>query len=364
MELNDLYEIILILSSLVHIYFSNLLLGGVPIMVMTFWLGGREGQAHLADLAQKMNRGGPVVMGVAITLGFLSLLVIYAGYENHLMNMLGGFKTGQAILLILLLLAFGGIYADKAGDAILIRTPISRLWIGGMNLICLFGITLLFGASHIMMMSPGYINLVLQEGLHASLNLPTVWPRFFHVLLGSVASTGIVITLYGTLRPYRRNSHASSQDRLMPPFDVDTTRYGVAWTLGGTLPQIVVGPWLLLALPPEVRDRLVDGASLSSFIFFLSLTFALLALVLLNASLMVPHIRGLVWSGVGSLFLTIVLMVMVREEVRVAWINLSPGVKAASGLSGGVVLGVITITLLGLLATSRCIGFLPFAKGR
>ena len=53
MSLNNVYEILLILSVLVHIYFSSLLLGGFPMMVVTTWLGGGEGQGHLKDLGQK-----------------------------------------------------------------------------------------------------------------------------------------------------------------------------------------------------------------------------------------------------------------------------------------------------------------------
>ena len=117
---------------------------------------------------------------------------------------------------------------------------------GGI-VVCLLGVTFLFVISHVMMLHPDYSESVIQNGFLASLSLPTVWPRFFHIVLGSVAATGMVITLYGMLRP----------------FNLHITRYGVGWTLAGTLPQIIVGPWLLLALPDEVRMRLVDGASLS-----------------------------------------------------------------------------------------------------
>lgn len=339
MSLNDVYEILLILSVLVHIYFSNLLLGGFPMMVMTTWLGGREGQAHLKDLAQKMRGVGPKVMGLAITLGFLLWLVVYSRYGRHVIHMMDAFQVGYLFLLVLLLLAFWGIYSYKTRNALITQNSSTHVMIGGVIIVCLLGMTLLFVISHIMMLHPDHSESVVQKGLFASLSLPTVWPRFFHIVLGSVAATGIVITLYGMLRPY----------------NIHITRYGVAWTLAGTLPQIVVGPWLLFALPDEVRMRLVDGASLSSLVFFVSLTFALLALVLLNASLMIPHVRGLVWTGLGSLFLTIVLMVMVREEVRKAWMQSYAGVDTFEELSAGVVLGVIITSLLGFLVMSRII---------
>jgi len=352
MTFNDGHEILLILSVLVHLFFSNLLLGGFPIMVITTWLGGWEGQGHLKDLAQKMRGLGPKVMGWAITLGFLVWLVIYSRYERHVMSMMNEFQIGYGLLLILLLMVLGGIYTFKTRNALTIKTPRIHVVIAGITIGCLLSMTFLFVVFHIITFNPNYSETVLQKGFQASLNLPSVWPRFFHIVLGSVAATGIVITLYGTLRIGQGKWHESVEDASINPFD-HTTRYGVAWTLAGTLPQIVIGPWLLLTLPPEVRERLVDGASLSSVVFFVSLTFALLAIVLLNASLMVPHFRGLVWSGLGSLFLTIVLMVVVREEVRKAWMQSSDGAGTYQELSGGVVVGVTSTVVVGFLIIGR-----------
>jgi len=179
MSLNDVYEILLILSVLVHIYFSNLLLGGFPMMVMTTWLGGREGQAHLKDLAQKMRGVGPKVMGLAITLGFLLWLVVYSRYGRHVIHMMDAFQVGYLFLLVLLLLAFWGIYSYKTRNALITQNSSTHAMIGGVIIVCLLGMTLLFVISHIMMLHPDHSESVVQKGLFASLSLPTVWPRFF-----------------------------------------------------------------------------------------------------------------------------------------------------------------------------------------
>jgi len=67
--------------------------------------------------------------------------------------------------------------------------------------------------------------------------------------------------------------------------------------LSGLVSQMLVGPWLFLVLGEGARGQLVDGMGLTSGMFFVSLTAYLLALVLLNASFMVPRINGLVWGG-------------------------------------------------------------------
>jgi len=43
--------------------------------------------------------------------------------------------------------------------------------------------------------------------------------------------------------------------------------------------------------------------------------------VLLNAALMVPQARGFALTGVGSLMVTIALMVVVRDRVRHYWLS-------------------------------------------
>ena len=333
MSLNDVYEILLILSVLIHLYLNNLILGGFPIMVVTIWLGGRKGSIHLKELGQKMRRVGPRIMMLAIVFGFLVGLVVFGKYGKDLFPIRDALWGGYGLLTLLFIFAFGGILFYAVKDAFITQNHRIHILLSGGIVVSLLGVTLLFVISHILMVQPESSEWVIKNGLFTALSLPTVWPRFFHIVLGSVAATGMVIALYGTLRPST----------------LPITRYGVGWTLAGTLPQIVVGPWLLVALPEEVRMRLVDGTSFSSLVFFVSLTFALFAIVLLNASLMVPHVRGLVWSGLGSLFFTIVFMVMVREEVRRAWMQSQAGVSTSQELSLAVVLGVTITIVLGCL---------------
>jgi len=117
------------------------------------------------------------------------------------------------------------------------------------------------------------------------------------------------------------NDQASIGDEPKERYATWVTRYGVAWMLTGTLPQIVMGPWLLLSLPVFVRADLISGQSLGSFAFFAALTFALLSLVLLNAALMVPDVKGLAIGGTLGLVVTVCLMVVVRHAVRVSWLS-------------------------------------------
>jgi hypothetical protein len=93
---------------------------------------------------------------------------------------------------------------------------------------------------------------------------------------------------------------------------------------------MLIGPWLFLVLGKVPRADLIDGAGFASALFFVSVTAALVALVLLNASFMVPHVKGLVWGGLISVVITLVLMGIIRYEMFLATLH-SKGVPIAIG---------------------------------
>ena len=148
------------------------------------------------------------------------------------------------------------------------------------------------------------------------------------------------------------DGQASINDKPKEPYATWVTRYGVAWTLAGTLPQIVVGPLLFLTLPAVVRIDLVSGQSFGSLAFFVGLTAALLSLVLLNAALMAPHIRGLAIGGTLSLAVTVCLMVVVRHAVRVSWLSQHDDAAMLATQDQWTVMFMVgTMLLLGLAIT-------------
>ena len=125
-------------------------------------------------------------------------------------------------------------------------------------------------------------------------------------------------------------------------------RYGVGWILSGLVPQMLIGPWLFLLLNNGAQAAFIEGTSLTSIIFFVSLTTALLALVFLNASFMVPHVKGLVLCGLANVVITLVLMGIVRYETFAATLSSQRIPFAIGELTGWHVLSVFV--LMGLLA--------------
>jgi hypothetical protein len=171
-------------------------------------------------------------------------------------------------------------------------------------------------------------------------------PKMFHLIFSSMVTGGMVVAglgLFGTLMPHSKQEATDSGSMKSSP---DLIRYGMGWILSGLVPQMLIGPWLFLLLQNRPQTALIEGVSLTSLVFFVSLTAALLALVLLNASFMVPHVRGLVWGGLGNVAITLILMSIIRYETFGATLFAEKIPFAMAELSGWHVLSVFVVIAL------------------
>jgi hypothetical protein len=152
-----------------------------------------------------------------------------------------------------------------------------------------------------------FVDAYRQDDTGLTLNFgdPTLWPRYLHMLLGAVAVAALAAALFGLARRRRQPEMASWVMRK------GTLMFGVA-----TAVNIFVGMWFLLAQPREILVRLVGGDVWAMTLLALGILlgiatggFALLALGAKNA------VRA-VWAQVGILLPTLVVMVLLRDQVR------------------------------------------------
>ena len=190
-------------------------------------------------------------------------------------------------------------------------------------------------------------------------SVPWEWsrliPKSFHLLFSAMVTGGMVVAalgILGTLAPKSNQELAAAEFRRNT---LHCIRYGMGWILSGLVPQMLIGPWLFLLLQTRPQSTLIEGTSLTSLIFFVSLTTALLALVFLNASFMVPHVRGLVWAGLVNVALTLVMMGIVRYEAFGATLYAHNIPFAMAELSGWHVLSVfLVLVFLGAILIRWC----------
>ena len=182
-------------------------------------------------------------------------------------------------------------------------------------------------------------------------------PKSFHLLFSAMVTGGMVVALlglFGTLMPRVLQSQKDPAVRKSSP---NLIRYGMGWILSGLVPQMLIGPWLYLLLNSHPQAALIEGTTLMSLIFFVSLTAALLALVLLNASFMAPHVKGLVWGGLGNVAITLAMMGIIRYETFGATLFSYNIPFAMSDLSGWHVLSVfLLLGFLVVVLVRWCVG--------
>jgi hypothetical protein len=190
----------------------------------------------------------------------------------------------------------------------------------------------------------------------STLDWTRVVPKAFHLFFASLAAGGLMVTLLGLIGWFGAPAGSASGPRFQSIPSPEIIRYGVGWILSGLVPQMLIGPWLFLVLGEVPRGGLIDGGGLASTLFFVSVTAALVALVLLNASFMVPHVKGLVWGGVISFVITLVLMGIIRYMIFLATLR-SQGIPIAIGsVSLFHLLTVLVLTgLLGAILIRWCV---------
>ncbi len=235
------------------------------------------------------------------------------------------------------------------------RQSSSGILMGGA-MVLFWGVALLWIARWDVMANTGYV----QGGWFLRCSTQWEWfrliPKGFHLLFSAFVAGGMVVAVLGIFGLFTSASGpgADSFDskRTSPPI----IRYGVGWILSGLVSQMLIGPWLFLLLQTESQTALIDGTSLTSLLFFGSLTTALLALVLLNASFMVPYVKGLLWGGLGNVLITLILMGVVRYETFITTLSSQRIPIAIADLSGWHVLSVFVLTgLLGAIFVRWCV---------
>lgn len=231
----------------------------------------------------------------------------------------------------------------------------SGILMGGA-MVLFWGVALLWIARWDVMANTGYVQGGWFLGSFAQWEWFRLIPKGFHLLFSAFVTGGMVVAVLGIFGEFTSPSgpgkDGSDSERTSPPI----IRYGVGWILSGLVSQMLIGPWLFLLLKTEAQTALIDGTSLTSLLFFVSLTTAFLALVLLNASFMVPYVKGLLWGGLGNTLITLILMGVVRYETFVTTLSSQRIPIAIADLSGWHVLSVFVLTgLLGAIFVRWCV---------
>ena len=298
---------LLLLTFFLHLLPMNLILGG-SILAAVSWARGRKGdRPHHAELARWFAKAAPSAVAAAVTLGVAPLLFLQVLYGRlfFVSSILMGWFWLSVILLVIL--AYYGCYALAfRGEGL----GATQRWVRWLVPVLFAAVAFLYVNNTSLSLRPDVFQdrfLADARGLHLNWDDPTLFPRYLHMLLGAAAVAGMAVAVLGLARRGRD-----------PEFGRWAVRHGNLWFSVSTGLNLVAGVLWLVTLPRETMLRFMGQGAAATIAFVLGLLFALGALAMGLLAIPSAEPRGLVRGAAASLLLTLVSMVVMRDQVRAA----------------------------------------------
>jgi hypothetical protein len=290
---------------LLHLVAMNVVLGGSILALHWRFSRRAEGAPHRAALVAFFAKALPVAVAAAVTLGVAPLLFVQVLYGRLFFTSSILMAWFWLAIIPLVILAHSGAYLLAfRGEA-----PASRAReVAGLVALLFAVVAFLQVSNATRALRPDtFLQTYRVSGRGLSLNLgdPTFWPRYLHVLLGAVAVAALGAALYGVLR----RAHDAA-------FAAWAIRRGTAIFAVATAANVFVGMLFLLVQPRPILTRLVGGDARAMTLLALGILLGIAVAGLALLSLGAKDAVRAAWGQVGLLAATLVIMVLLRDEVR------------------------------------------------
>jgi hypothetical protein len=282
----------------------NFVVGGSVIGAVSARLGRRGGRPHHPALVHWLTHAMPIALAATITFGVAPLLFLQVLYGRLFFtsSVLMGWFWFAVVPLVMVayygtyLLAFRSDSLGRWGG-----------WIRGLTILIFVTIGFIFTNNMSLMLRPDLFRAIYAGGgtAHGNLSDPTLWPRFLHFMIAAVAIGGMWVSGYGLFCRRRR-----------PEFGQWAMRYGARWFSGVTALNVVVGFWFLFSLPRETMARFMGPVPMATAVLGLGIFSGIATMTVMFLAANAPRPAALVGGGMGGLLVTVVCMVLVRDQVR------------------------------------------------
>ena len=293
-----LLEFLLVFTFILHVLAMNFLLGEVIILTVSSFQGRRDSKHR--EFTRRVSRAMPSVTAFTITLGVAPLLFLQLVYGQLFYASSALMAWYWLAVVFLVLFGYYGIYwyqmqHDELGP--------KAAWVILVTAMLFIGVAFIFTQNMSVMLRPqDFYSLYVKGRVGTILGPITLLniTRLAHFVVAAVALAGLGVALLS--RRWQTES---------PELAEWGRRYGLAWFMGGTLVQFLVGLSFLFSLPVEVRQALVSD-KLAVTILVLAVLLALLALVSAPKSLLVSSF---------AILGTVSMMAVLRHFVRSAFLS-------------------------------------------
>jgi len=295
-----LFQVLLLVTFLIHILFLNVTLGGAVIGTV-HGLTAKGTDAPGRRLGRLLVSLLPASVSFTVTTGVAPLLFIQLLYGQvfYAATVLVGWLWLAIVPLIVV-----GYYAVYLYKFEIGGTGGRTAWLGVAGA-CFVVVALVQTLVNVLQLTPPRWEAVA-TAVGAVFHDPTILPRYLHFLLGSLAVAGMFLAVIAVERGSRTPA----------PFFDWVARRGALWALVATALQMIDGFWFLFSLPRELLIAIVGGQAMPTVHLAVGMMLGFLALILLFGVREPERQRTLVRFTAGVLCVTVFAMIGLRDVVR------------------------------------------------
>lgn len=294
------FWLLLMLTFTLHVVAMNAVLGGSIVGAAARWIGA-NGHPHHARLARLIGAAMPVAIATAVTLGVAALLFLQVLYGRAFFPSSILMARAWLAVVPLLIFAYYAAYWLSSGD--------------GNRAACVsVAVAAIFSAIAFIMSNNMGLMLRVGElpglfaadarGVYLNSTDPAMMPRYLHMLLGAIATAGLMVAIVGVLM---------RRDQLFSGWAI---RWGAVWFAGATALNVPLGIWWLGVLPADVVTALIGGELMATTVLAAGTAILLAALGLIFVAAHSSRPAPWVYCSAAALFAGIVLMLLTRDFVR------------------------------------------------
>ncbi len=293
-----LLEALLVLTLFLHLLPMSLMMGGGTLTVISEFVGRRDDRHR--RLAHATARLLPVLVAFTITLGIAPLLFLQVVYGPLFFSSSILMAWPWLSIIGMMLLGYYGYYWHSFQFERLGRRAV---WVTLVSTALFAIIGLLFTSNMVLMLNPARWEALYRggrSGLRLDLAEPTIFPRFLHMFVASLALSGLGVALLG-----------AAKARADSTFGAWVRQYGLRWFVTATWLQFGVGLWFLASLPARIRGLFLGGGPVETQLLIVALALAIISLLTIQR-----------WLSLGTVTIlgTVALMAVIRHRLRAAYL--------------------------------------------
>jgi len=285
------FQVLLLLTFVLHLIMMNLILGG---SLITLW------DTFIRKSKTQYSGSLPVLIALTINLGVPPLLFVQVLYGNLFYSSAVTLAVPWILVIPVLILAYYGSYVFVKNSE---RAPLwSRAGLILSSLFILY-VGFMYVNNSTLTINPAAMQSHLDDpgGMNLNMGDKSLWPRYLHFIVAAIAVASLGIAVYAKF------SFKDDTEAMAAVIKSNLKRF--AWF---TLAQFIFGTLFWLTTPKHVWMTFMGQNIPATILMILSW--------LIIISMILSAFRGKLWPTVIHALLVIIIMAVMREFMRSAYL--------------------------------------------